>query len=52
MVRALQVRHDAKLVEAEFRDVLDSTPHFVVMLNITGRNVLVNSQVEKVFEYD
>ena len=52
MLRALQVQHDAKLVEAEFLDLLDSTPHVVVMLNITGRNVLVNSQVEKVFDYD
>jgi PAS domain S-box-containing protein len=50
-VTHLKVRRDTKLVEGRFRDLLESTPDAIVIVNVIGRLVLVNSRAERVFGY-
>ena len=51
-VTQLKVLRDAKLVESQFRDLLESTPDAIIMANQTGRIVLANSQAEALFGYE
>jgi PAS domain S-box-containing protein len=46
-----KVLREAKLVEARFGDLLDSTPDGIVLVNSTGRIVLANAQAEALFGY-
>lgn len=50
-VTQLRVMRDAKLIEARFRDLLESSPDGILMVNATGRIVLANSQAETLFGY-
>ena len=50
-VTSIKVQRDAKLMEARFRDLLESTPDGIVMANATGHIVIANSQAESLFGY-
>ncbi len=50
-VTQLKVMRDAKLMEARYRDLLESTPDAIVMANQTGHIVFANSQAERLFGY-
>jgi protein-histidine pros-kinase len=42
---------DSKLVEARYRGLLETTPDAIVIVNDTGRIVLINSRTEAMFGY-
>src|SRR5882724_1764557 len=50
-VTDLKVLRDAKLVEARFRDLLESMPDGIVMVNPSGRIVISNTQAQTLFGY-
>jgi PAS domain S-box-containing protein len=47
----LKALRDAKLIGTKFGNLLDSTPDGIIMVNSTGRIVLVNTPAEKMFGY-
>jgi protein-histidine pros-kinase len=51
-VTDLKVMRDAKLLEAQFRDLLEFTPDGIVIAGLAGRILLANSQSEKIFGYE
>jgi protein-histidine pros-kinase len=50
-VTHLKVWRDARLIETRYRDLLESTPDAIVIVNDIGRIVFVNGQAEAVFGY-
>jgi PAS domain S-box-containing protein len=50
-VTPIKVTRDARLMEARFRDLLESTPDGIVIANPTGHIVIANSEAERLFGY-
>jgi protein-histidine pros-kinase len=51
-VTQLRVLRDTKLMEARYRDLLESTPDGIVMVNPTGHIVFANNHAERLFGHD
>jgi PAS domain S-box-containing protein len=51
-VTQLRVQRDTKLMEARYRDLLESTPDGIVMVNPTGHIVFANNHAERLFGHD
>lgn len=50
-ITRLKAQRDARMVEARFRDLLESLPDAIIIINSTGRIVLVNKETERLFGY-
>jgi len=51
-VTQLRVQRDTKLMEARYRDLLESTPDGIVMVNPTGHIIFANNHAERLFGHD
>ncbi|MBT9594394.1 MAG: PAS domain S-box protein [Vitreoscilla sp.] len=47
-----KMRRDAQLIESRYRELLDSMPDAIVIVNDIGRIVLVNAHAEAMFGYE
>ncbi len=50
-ITELKVMRDARLIEARFRDLLESMPDAIVIVHPSGRIMITNTQAEKLFGY-
>ena len=50
-VTVLKIQRDAKLIEARFRDLLETTPDGAIVVGPTGHIVFANSHTERLFGY-
>ncbi len=48
-ITRLKAQRDARMVEARFRDLLESLPDAIIIINSTGRIVLINQETERLF---